>query len=127
MAADPGMAVMCSLYRSNRLTALVRTVPQVVVALGHRLREALTEFWREHPRTDLQFRSEAEAFCAFVRQRYASEQEVQRVVDHAEAALAIRFAEETPTFSDRADATYRGETVVNGHPNLPAGGHETCP
>src|SRR5262245_57417474 len=66
MAADPRMEVVCSLYRSNRLTALVRTVPVVVEALGPRLGGVVSAFWVEHDRTDLQFRAEGEAFCQFV-------------------------------------------------------------
>jgi len=53
MAHDPRMSVMCSLYRSNRLTALVRTVPAVVEVLGDRLSDEVTEFWRITPRTDI--------------------------------------------------------------------------
>jgi hypothetical protein len=92
MANDPRMEVLCSLYRSNRLTALVRTVPAVVDALGDRLGGTVTEFWNRTPRTDMQFRSEGHAFCAFVRRRYPDNAVLQGVVDEAEAALRARFA-----------------------------------
>lgn len=91
MAADQRMEVLCSLYRSNRLTALVRTVPTVVVGLGERLSDSLTEFWRSRPRTDMQFRTEAANFCAFVRDRYAEDTEMQPIVDRAEADLGARY------------------------------------
>lgn len=94
MAHDPRMAVLCSLYRSNRLTALVRTVPAIVDRLGDRLSDAVTEFWLSHPRSDMQFRSEAEAFCGFVRQRYGDDAGLQGVVDQAHADFRARFATE---------------------------------
>jgi hypothetical protein len=66
MAEDPRIEVLCSLYRSNRLTALVRTVPQLVDSLGSALDATVSRFWREVPRRDLQFLSEGRAFCRFV-------------------------------------------------------------
>lgn len=70
MARDGGMEVLCSLYRANRLTALIRTVPAVVDALGERLGQTVTEFWRSTPRVDMQWRTEAVAFCDFVEHQY---------------------------------------------------------
>lgn len=95
MAADAGMEVMCSLYRSNRLTALVRTVPSLVLALRDDLSDIVTDFWREHARTDMQFRSEAESFCAYIRRRYPADPTIQRAVDRAEAQLAERYEDAT--------------------------------
>ena len=91
MAADERMAVMCSLYRSNRLTALVRTVPEVVEALGRRLESSVSEFWTSHPRRDMQFRSEGEAFCRFIRVRYPQDFALQAAVNQAEVALAASY------------------------------------
>ncbi len=91
MAADPRMAVMCSLYRSNRLTALVRTVPSVVVALGDRLTDTVTEFWRESAETDMQFRSEAESFCRYLRREYTDDHEMQRIIAQAETDLVLLY------------------------------------
>lgn len=71
MAADDPIEVLCSLYRSNRLTALVRTVPELVDALGDDLSATVSAFWRDTPRTDLQFRSESIAFCEFVAATFA--------------------------------------------------------
>jgi hypothetical protein len=70
MARDGGMEVLCSLYRANRLTALVRTVPTVVDTLGERLGGTVTEFWASTPRVDMQWRTEAVAFCEFVERKY---------------------------------------------------------
>ena len=70
MARDDAMEVLCSLYRANRLTALVRTVPTVVDTLGERLGETVTEFWTSTPRVDMQWRAEAVAFCDFIERKY---------------------------------------------------------
>lgn len=91
IAGDPRMDVMCSLYRSNRLTALVRTVPVVVVALDDRLGMVLTDFWRDHPRTDMQFRSEADAFCEFVRARFPDDAALVEATRRAEHDLHERY------------------------------------
>ncbi len=91
MANDERMAVMCSLYRSNRLTALVRTVPEVVEALGDRLSETCTDFWRSHPRKDMQFLSEGTAFCHFVRDRFAVDGDLSSIATRAERSLASRY------------------------------------
>jgi hypothetical protein len=87
MASDPRMSVLCSLYRSNRLTALVRTVPTVVDALGVRLSTTVSLFWVEHQRTDMQFRSEAREFCDFVRNRYPQDQQLRNTVEQARRVL----------------------------------------
>jgi hypothetical protein len=65
MASDDRIEVLCSLYRSNRLTALVRSVPSLVEALGAELDPVVSAFWRS-TRTTLQPRSEGEAFCRYV-------------------------------------------------------------
>lgn len=72
MARDDGMEVLCSLYRANRLTALLRTVPTLVETLGDGLGEIVTEFWRQTPRVDMQWRTEAVAFCDFIEREYQS-------------------------------------------------------
>jgi hypothetical protein len=89
MACDDRMEINCSLYRSNRLTALVRTVPTVVDALGDRLRDAVTEFWLGHPETDLQFQTEARAFCDFIRIGYP---DLAPVIAEAEDELRLHFS-----------------------------------
>ena len=91
MASDDGMAVTCSLYRSNRLTALVRTVPTVVEALGTRLGEVVTEFWIATPRSDMQFRTEGAGFCDFARSRYPDDDDLVAVVEAAETVLVDRY------------------------------------
>lgn len=73
MARAGGMEVFCSLYRSNRLTALVRTVPAVVDALGERLGQTVDAFWISNRRADMQWRTEAVGFCDFVESRYCDD------------------------------------------------------
>jgi hypothetical protein len=93
MARQGAMEVLCSLYRANRLTPLVRTVPTVVDALGDRLGETVTEFWTSTPRVDMQWRTEAVAFCDFVERKYvhdpalveASSAARDAVIDHYDA------------------------------------------
>lgn len=91
MAGDDRMAVNCSLYRSNRLTALVRTVPELVDALGERLGAVATEFWAATPRRDLQFVSEGRAFAEFVRNRHPDDPAVCGAARRALADLADRY------------------------------------
>ncbi len=83
MASDERIEVLCSLYRSNRLTALVRTVPGLVEALGPDLDAVVSAFWRATARTDLQYRSEGEALCRFVMKNVDDPE----LIDAAAAAL----------------------------------------
>ncbi len=94
MAVDDRMEVLCSLYRSNRLTALVRTVPEVVEALGEGLGAVVSEYWRITPRTDLQFRSEGAAFCRYV-SATTGDARLAAIADDAERALADRYGVST--------------------------------
>jgi len=91
MAADNGMEVLCSLYRSNRLTALVGTVPGVVYGLGERLDGALSVFWKQVPRSDMQFRTESLAFCDFVRDRYPDDGALQEALAAAGASVIDHY------------------------------------
>ena len=91
MAADPRMSVLCSLYRSNRLTALVRTVPTLVDALGDDLRSILDAYWAQNPRPDMQFASEAREFCSFVDSRAVGDVGLQEIVRRARDTLDARY------------------------------------
>ena len=94
MARDNGMEVVCSLYRSNRLAALIRTVPALVEALGAGLGAEVSVFWISTPRSDMQFRSEGAAFCAFVRGRHPDERALMEAVAVAEGDLFDRYDRE---------------------------------
>jgi hypothetical protein len=87
MACDDRMEVICSLYRSNRLTALINTVPNVVQALGDRLAATASEFWATTPRADLQFLTEAAAFCDFVSARFPSDPRLLADVEKSRTRL----------------------------------------
>lgn len=93
MAGDGRIEVMCSLYRSNRLTALVRTVPALVDALGERLEATVTEFWVSFSRPDLQWRTEAIAFCDFVDERYRDETDLRATAAAARNAVVSYYDE----------------------------------
>jgi hypothetical protein len=87
MARRGGMEVLCSLYRANRLTPLVRTVPAVVDALGDRLEQTVAEFWKATPRVDMQWRTETVAFCDFVEQRYKDESALVEIASTARESV----------------------------------------
>jgi hypothetical protein len=84
MAREGSIEVLCSLYRANRLTPLIRTVPTLVDKLGDRLEQTVDAFWTAAPRVDMQWRTEAIAFCDFVERRYHDEP------DLVEASSAAR-------------------------------------
>lgn len=86
MAKDPSWDLVCTMYRSNRLTALFRTIPEVMTALGQEAIDVAIRFWAEHPRSDLQFIAEASTFCNFVRGLGATPA-VERIVAAAQDRL----------------------------------------
>lgn len=114
MAANDGMEVTCSLYRSNRLAALLRTVPAVVDALGDQLRAEVTEFWISTPRSDMQFRTEGAAFCDFVRDRHADDRRLVEVVASAATALADRYDGPPATPSSVSRSRASGAELLSG-------------
>lgn len=99
MSRQDGMEIMCTLYRSNRLTALIDSVPTVVRALGNRLEVTLSEFWSSTPGSDMQFRTEGATFCDFVRVRYPNDHILNRIITDAESSLATRYDDSTPSGS----------------------------
>jgi hypothetical protein len=96
MSRRNGIEVMCSLYRSNRLTALINAVPTVVRALGDRLGPTLSEFWISTPEPDMQFRSEGATFCDFVRLRYPNDEILSTIIGDAERSLATLYVSNPP-------------------------------
>jgi hypothetical protein len=69
MAAQPGMAASCKLYRANRLTPLHRFLPRTLTVLGPVLRREIDQFWRIFPHTRLQFEEEVAAFAGYLETR----------------------------------------------------------
>jgi hypothetical protein len=64
-----GMSHNCTLYRANRLTPLVRSLPRTCELLGERLTEVIEQFWVDRPDTEVQFRLEAERFGHYLLER----------------------------------------------------------
>ena len=91
MSRRDGMEIMCSLYRANRLSALVNSVPTVVRALGDRLGTTLSEFWISAPGPDMQFRTEGADFCEFVRARYPDDKILNGIITNAENSLTTHY------------------------------------
>jgi hypothetical protein len=69
MAWHRGMSHNCTLYRSNRLTPIARSLPGTCIQLGARLTAELEAFWASEPDSELQFKREAERFARFLLRR----------------------------------------------------------
>jgi hypothetical protein len=68
-ARQPGMKVCWSLHRANRLGPIHAVLPLTCRALGGYLRRELDAFWNGTLPEDVQFKSEAGRFAAFLRGR----------------------------------------------------------
>ncbi|UTP40330.1 hypothetical protein M9M90_03900 [Phenylobacterium sp. LH3H17] len=63
----PGMACSCMVYRANRLAPLALNTPRLCKALGPDLRAVASDYWADHPQSNVHFYVEADRFCRFVR------------------------------------------------------------
>ena len=94
VAAQPGMEVNCTLYRTNRLTPVVMLLPYSCFVLGDRIGPIAERFW-DGSHTDLQFRSEIERFAAFLRELERTgeleEPLLDEILDFESAANELRF------------------------------------
>jgi hypothetical protein len=68
-AQQPGMKLCWSLHRANRFGPVHAILPLTCRALGPNLRRELDAFWNGALPEDLQFKSEAERFAAFLQRR----------------------------------------------------------
>lgn len=66
VSGHPGMAVNCTLVRSNRLIPIALGLPSVCELLGSRLREVLDQYWAEGERS-VHYRREIDGFVAHLR------------------------------------------------------------
>jgi hypothetical protein len=93
MINQPGMALNCMLYRSNRLAPLAQNLYGLCNALGARLGPLLTEYSRLYPNTTVHFYLECDRFCSFIEKKLADglqvEPEAQSVF--AEESLRVRL------------------------------------
>lgn len=69
MVSHEGMSHNCTLYRANRLTPLVRSLPRTCDLLGDNLTVVLAEFWAQQPDAEVQFKLEAERFGKYLLER----------------------------------------------------------
>ena len=90
VAAQPGMEVNCTLYRSNRLTPIVMLLPYTCFVLGDRLRWIAERFWDANL-TDLQFATEVDRFAAFLRGLELDEPLLEEVLSFELATNELRF------------------------------------
>jgi hypothetical protein len=95
VAAQRGMEVNCTLYRTNRLTPVVMLLPYTCFLLGDRMKWIAERFWGDR-KTDLQFRGEIERFAAFLRELLESgelvEPLLQEILAFELATNDLRFA-----------------------------------
>jgi hypothetical protein len=67
-----GMSTNCSLYRSNRITPIYTLLNYTCLSLGDQFRTLIDQFWGVKDYQDGQFKSEAERFGSFLRQKIAA-------------------------------------------------------
>lgn len=95
VAAQHGMEVNCTLYRTNRLTPVVLLLPFTCFVLGERMKWIAERFWGDQ-KTDLQFRGEVERFAAFLRELLDSgeleDAVLEEVLEFELATNDLRFA-----------------------------------
>jgi hypothetical protein len=113
----PGMSVNCTLYRASRLEALYTLLPLTCFVLGGDLQTEVEQYWQFREHTDLQFRTEAARWGAFLTQRIRdaklSNPYVREVLAFELAASDLsylgRLEPESPgqRISDLADAVWR--------------------
>ena len=88
VAAQPGMDVNCTLYRTNRLTPIVMLLPYTCFILGDRMKSVAERFWNDS-RTDLQFQNEIQRFAAFLHELVRAGELVEPLL---EEVLAFELA-----------------------------------
>ncbi|HET7463225.1 MAG TPA: hypothetical protein VFJ82_18365 [Longimicrobium sp.] len=65
-AGQPGMAVNCTLHRSNRISSILNLLPGTIHLLGKELRPVADRFWARHPNPDFTTRREVRRFCGWL-------------------------------------------------------------
>jgi hypothetical protein len=94
MVTHRGMAVNCTLYRANRLTPLVRTLPATCELLSAEMGRLIDEFFDAVVDCDLQWKGEGVRFAEFLRchPRHRDDVTLQALIDFALDAAAARYA-----------------------------------
>jgi hypothetical protein len=93
MVNQPGMALNCMLYRSNRLAPLAQNLYGLCNALGARLGPLLTEYSGLYPNTTVHFYLECDRFCSFIEKKVADglQLDAQAQSVFAEERLRVRL------------------------------------
>jgi hypothetical protein len=93
MVNQPGMALNCMLYRSNRLAPLAQNLYGLCHALGPRLGPLLTEYSQAYPNTTVHFYLECDRFCRFIENKMTEglELDPQAQAVFAEESLKVRL------------------------------------
>lgn len=93
MIDQPGMALNCMLYRSNRLAPLAQNLYGLCKALGARLGPLLTEYSALYPNTTVHFYLECDQFCSFIEKKLANglRLEPEALAVFAEESLKVRL------------------------------------
>jgi len=65
-AGQPGMAVNCTLHRSNRISSILTLLPGTIHLLAKELREVADRFWARYPVPDFTTRREVRRFCGWL-------------------------------------------------------------
>ncbi len=69
---QPGMALNCTIARSNRFEAIGEVFPMTCVLLEPILRDLLDELWEDSKPGDYQFTGEENAFASLIRSKRAA-------------------------------------------------------
>lgn len=103
----PGMECACIVYRANRLAPLALNLPQTCRALGPRLRDVASDYWRTYPEGNVHFFVEADRFCRYLQARLVADDSLPAAVPAVladEAAAVAAALIESHTEARQADA-----------------------
>lgn len=95
MCSQRGMAVNCTLYRSNRITPLYTLMPLTCQALGDQFFPLVCLFWESKGNSDLQYHREIQRFGNFLHEQIANGdlnlEILEEVVNYELAVNSLRF------------------------------------
>ena len=108
ICSQRGMAVNCTLYRSNRITPLYTLMPLTCEALGDNFFPLVCLFWESNGNSDLQYHREIQRFGEFLQDQLAKGELdhpiLEEVVNYELAVNCLRFI----SSKSHEDKTFRG-------------------